>query len=441
MKRQISLLLLLLWKCNTILGQEKLIWPFYTNAESTIDIYNDLVFSARDNNEENNDLFLEAKFNFYTYFTNSIYLYNSFNIEAVKDPEYGKSNYFGNIGLFWNNLNLNYENDHILIGVGRGSPNFSIGWAVGPGIWGSDDSFENLKTGGKWGIIVAPNFSLGSFGSMSINVGLFTADNSTLSDSYITRRGIFYREYGGPSNTGKLDSYSISISGSSIPKAPNLYYHFGYMNQKVVGLNPDLSNPISKDSLDNEQRFVAAAFYTFEISEETNLIPFIEYGHIVNSLGIIDNEKTVFTSSLEYNINNWSHSISYSNVNSSLFDSYYNISYSAGYTFDSGMEVSAGYKYSNNSSHDYTNMLGASFSYAMSGRNSILLGSDFAALNHKKQLIYIRRFMKTHKSFRDYFTDEDKEEAIISKLIEYLKNHPNALNRPVQISLTNILVN
>ena len=86
-------------------------------------------------------------------------------------------------------------------------------------------------------------------------------------------------------------------------------------------------------------------------------------------------------------------------------------------------------------------MLGASFSYAMSGRNSILLGSDFAALNHKKQLIYIRRFMKTHKSFRDYFTDEDKEEAIISKLIEYLKNHPNALNRPVQISLTNILVN
>ena len=404
-------------------------------------MYNDLTFSAADSNEEVNDLFLEAKFNFYTYFTNSIYLYNSFNLEAVKDPEYGESNYFGNIGLFWSNLNLNFENDHILIGIGRGSPNFSIGYAVGPGIWGSDDSFENLKTGGKWGIVVAPNFSLGSFGSLSINAALFTADNSTLSDSYITRRGPFYREYGGPSNTGKLDSYSISIDGLSIPKIPNLYYHFGYMNQKVVELNPDLSNPISKDSLDNEQRFVAAAFYTFEISEETNLIPFIEYGHIANSLGIIDNDKIVFTSSMEYNINNWSHSISYSNVNSSFFDSYYNISYSAGYTFDSGMEVSAGYKYSNNSSHDYTNMIGASFSYAMSGRNSILLGSDFAALNHKKQLIYIRRFLKTHKSFRDYFTDDNKEEVIITRLLDYLKEHPNTLTRPVQISLTNILLN
>ncbi len=69
-------------------------WPPYTSLETSIDIYNDYNFSTKDKNEQVNDLYLEAKFNFYTYFTQHIYMFNSFTMEPVKDAEYGKNRTF-----------------------------------------------------------------------------------------------------------------------------------------------------------------------------------------------------------------------------------------------------------------------------------------------------------------------------------------------------------
>lgn len=421
----------------------KLIWPFYTNAEPSIDIYNDFTFSAEDPNEEINDLYLEAKFSFYTYFTNNIYLYNSFNIEPVKDPKYGENRAFSDIGLWWDNLNLNFETDIILIGVGRGAPNFSIGYIAGPGIWGSDDSYDNLKTGDKWGIAVAPNISLGVVGDVSISASLFMADNTTLSDSYITRRGVFYREYGGPSNTGKLNSYAISIDGLNISILPDLQYHFGYMNQKVEQLSFDMVNYISTDSLDNEQRFVMGLLYNYKIDDETILTPFIEYGSIKNDLGRKKYNKDILTTSLELNKNNWIHSIAYSKVKNIDFEgsnSDYSISYTVGYTFDPGIEANLGYKFSNGSERSYTHTFGTSASFTLNGRNAPLLGVDFLKLNHKKQLIYIKRYLNSHKRFLDFTDIDNPGEMLIEKLIIYIGEHPNSLNRPLQVSLVNLFI-
>ncbi len=443
---KIKLLLLFLFTFYSIslLGQRSsFLWPPYTSAETSIDLYNDFTFSAADKNEEVNDLYLEAKFNFYTYFTQHFYMFNSFNLEPVKDGEYGKSRAFEDIGLWWSNLNFNYETDKILIGVGRGSPNFSVGFAVAPGIWGSDDSFENLKTGGKWGVTVAPNISLGKFGGVSISASLFMADNTNLSDSYITRRGVFEREYGGPSNTGKLESYSLAIDGSNIIGIEDLFIHVAYMNQKVTHLSFDLENNIAKDSLANEKRFVASIFYNIELNNETVLTPFLEYGIIDNVMGLKGQMKSVFTASMEMNIKNWTHSLGYSGINNSFddqnTDSDYTISATTSYLFNSGIEASIGYKYYNDNINQYAHTAGASLSFTLNSRNGVLIGSDFLKLNNKKQNIIIKRFVKTHKTILDDSSD-DYLESLRKELINYINDHPNALNRSLRLSITNILL-
>ena len=424
-------------------SKQKFIFPPYTSGESSIDVYNELTFAATDKNERVNDLYLEAKFNFYTYFTKNIYMFNSFLIEPVKDAEYGENRYFDDTGLWWSNLNFNFENDDLLLGIGRGAPNFSTGYATAPGIWGSDDSYDNLKVGGKWGAVLAPNIKIDKVTNFSVSGALFTADNTTLTDSYITQRGVFYREYGGPSNTGDLDSYSLSIDATQIKGVENLVLHGAYMNQRVTHLSFDRVNYVSQDSLSNEQRFVVSAFYTFKLNEENVLSPYFEYGNISNSLGLKGNNKGVTTASLELNSNQWTHSLAYSNVlqtdNTQTTEKDYQVSLSTAYLFDNGLEVSLGYQFTNNIDEEKRHVLGTSLSFNLNSRNNVLLGSDFLKLNHKKQIIIVKRFVNSH----DKLFDQESEqviEVLTDKVVKHIKTHPNALNRPLKLIITNVLL-
>ncbi|MCP4884959.1 MAG: hypothetical protein GY908_14360 [Flavobacteriales bacterium] len=269
------------------------------------------------------------------------------------------------------------------------------------------------------------------------------ADNTNLSDSYITRRGVFEREYGGPSNTGSLDSYSIAIDGSNFVGVEDLFIHVAYMNQKVTHLSFDLENNVAKDSLADEKRFVASTFYNIELNNETVLTPFLEYGIIDNDMGLKGQMKSVFTASMEMNIENWTHSLTYSGINNSFddqnTDSDYTISATTSYLFNSGIEASIGYKYYNDNENQYTHTAGASLSFTMNSRNSVLVGSDFLKLNSKKQIIIVKRFVKTHKTISDDDSD-DYLESIRKELVNYINNHPNALNRSVRLSITNLLL-
>ena len=98
-------------------------------------------------------------------------------------------------------------------------------------------------------------------------------------------------------------------------------------------------------------------------------------------------------------------------------DSEYSLSVTSSYLFESGIEASMGYKYSNDNENSYTHTAGASLSFTLNSRNNVLLGRDFLKLNVKKQLIIITRYSRT-----------------------YIKAHPNGLSRPLQLSVTNIIL-
>jgi len=153
--------------------------------------------------------------------------------------------------------------------------------------------------------------------------------------------------------------------------------------------------------------------------------------------------KSVFTASLEMNLENWTHSLAYSGINNSFDDqntnSDYTLSATTSYLFNSGIEASIGYKYYNDNENQYTHTAGASLSFTMNSRNSVLVGSDFLKLNSKKQIIIVKRFVKTHKTISDDDSD-DYLESIRQELVNYINNHPNALNRSVRLSITNLLL-
>jgi len=222
-----------------------------------------------------------------------------------------------------------------------------------------------------------------------------------------------------------------------------MFFHVGYMKQKVSHLSFDLENDVPKDSLADEHRYVVSGLYNFELNDETILTPFIEYGVIQNDIGLKDNSKGILTTSVELNEGNWNHSLAYSRIrnksNGTDTDSEYSLSVTTSYLFESGIEASIGYKYSNDNENSYTHTAGASLSFTLNSRNNVLLGRDFLKLNVKKQLIIITRYSKTHKTIFNKYTDDDFEQLRL-ELIEYIKAHPNGLSRPLQLSITNIIL-
>ncbi len=193
----------------------------------------------------------------------------------------------------------------------------------------------------------------------------------------------------------------------------------------------------------DEHRYVVSGLYNFELNDETILTPFIEYGVIQNDIGLKDNSKGILTTSVELNEGNWNHSLAYSRIknmsNGTDADSEYSLSVTSSYLFESGIEASIGYKYSNDNENSYTHTAGASLSFTLNSRNNVLLGRDFLKLNVKKQLIIITRYSRTYKIISNQYTDDDLEQLRL-ELIDYIKAHPNGLSRPLQLSITNIIL-
>jgi hypothetical protein len=177
---------------------------------------------------ETNDLYLTVEPSFSLGITPRFSIETGLVLEPVSPPDPAEDRFFGDQGLFVEQLYLDWHWGRYSLHGGKFNPEFGIAWYAAPGIWGADfaeayyEITERLGLGG--------DVQLGSkrFGSHVFGVDVFTIDTSPLSDSLITQRGRPFEDLDRPGNTGTLDSFAITAQGGSIPALPGLAYSLGF---------------------------------------------------------------------------------------------------------------------------------------------------------------------------------------------------------------------
>ncbi len=130
----------------------------------------------------------------------------------------------------------------------------------------------------------------------ALSGSLFTADKTILSESIINDRGRLQTSDGGPTNTNSLGSGVVAIDGAGFAFAPGLSYQIGgaYLNtSRVVDEETDEILPSSET--ESEYRFVAAAQYAVDVTDDIAVTPLVEYVHFWNGGGIIDEGRDYLT--------------------------------------------------------------------------------------------------------------------------------------------------
>lgn len=178
-----------------------------------------------------------------------------------------------------------------------------------------------------------------------------------MSDSIITKRGRTHKSDGGVGNTEDFSSYSLTLGGEDVAGVKGLGYHLGYRHQAEGDADVDG---------EDENAYAIAAFDTLTLSEGTEAFLLGEYVHISDEGGTTD-DVNYLTTSLGLTFNErWNVAGSYTARNRDVtggddVDDYM-AQLSAGYLFDNGIGIDAGWKIAEEDGID-TETLGLFLSY------------------------------------------------------------------------------
>lgn len=164
---------------------------------------------------------------------------------------------------------------------GKIHPKFGSAWRSTPGIFYSFASdYEQDERIGTGVELRLPEWT----GKTKLSAEAFYLDTSVLSNSLISRPSFddpkadrarkYRREDGGPSNTGSLDSYTVSLQGQRLPVLDGLSYQVSMTSQGV-------SLPGEK----RENGYSAGASYEIGLTRHITMTPFLEYTTIANAGG------------------------------------------------------------------------------------------------------------------------------------------------------------
>lgn len=131
--------------------------------------------------------------------------------EPVLDVEPGSSRAFGDVGLYLDVLQAEYDFEDFSIWGGKSHPTFGRAYDVALGLRGTDIG-ENYELQERIGAGASYSFEAGGF-SNTIQSSLFTTDRTVLSESLFTNRGRTSLSDGGAGNTSGLSSVVVSIGG------------------------------------------------------------------------------------------------------------------------------------------------------------------------------------------------------------------------------------
>ncbi len=308
-------------------------------------IQSDYTYRSKEKSQELSDTFTKTELGLALEVTEELSIRTKFKLEPVRSPDGDR--FFGDHGLWMEELAVKYENDNFSIFAGKFNPRFSFGYDKAPYIYGRDfvEDYETTEKIGFGGSIkAAPE----GWGEHALSGALFFQDSTVLSNSVFTRprfddprtdrpRRLRERD-GGVGNTRSLESFTLSLDGEKMPFAEGLEYTLGYRYLKRG----------ATESFD-EKAFVAGLAYEFEIAEDVTLTPMVEYADFRKFEGA-DASARYLTGSLLLEYGPWSASTSYTDRRlkfrgeepSRSNDNLYQVT--LGYTFDFGLGLYVGWK-------------------------------------------------------------------------------------------------
>ncbi|MCC7275342.1 MAG: DUF481 domain-containing protein [Alphaproteobacteria bacterium] len=307
-------------------------------------IQNDYTYKSKDKSQELNDTFTKTELGVELGLTQEFSIRSVLKLEPVKVPDGDR--FFGDHGLWLDQLYVNFETDDFSLFAGKFHPKFSFGYDKAPYIYGRDfvedyEMTEKIGVGGS--IKVAPE----GWGEHALTGAVYFQDATALSNSAFSRPrfddprtdrpGRLRKRNGGVSNTGSLESFVISLDGEKMPFLEGLEYTVGYRQQKR-GVT---------ESFD-EKGFTAGVSYEIEITEELKVTPMVEYANFTKFEGA-DTSARYITGGILAEYGPWSLGTSYTSRRLKLreegiTDNDRLFQVSLGYKFDFGLGVYVGWK-------------------------------------------------------------------------------------------------
>jgi hypothetical protein len=262
-------------------------------------------------NRNSTDAYPDINSTFYFRFTHDQQIQLSTEINPVDGPEPGQKRFFEDVGLVINDLNYYQNNANSAFSVGKYHVPFGRAQDQAPGLY-TNDYVATYDLDGMLGGTVAYRFFDQQLGMIEPNLSVYTADNSFLGRPYLRHGEKLQRSDGGPSNTGKLDSYAVTVNWIAIPAVPYLEMQAGYMFNKQA---EDQTQP-DPPGEDDETIRIASARYIWAYAPSTDLeptlagryfdiVPFVEFADVDNEDGIKGNDTRYLTTSLTFDFGDW----------------------------------------------------------------------------------------------------------------------------------------
>ncbi len=257
-------------------------------------------------------------------------------LEPVTDVLTGEDRFLSDHGLYVRDLFLQLNFDHSTWRIGKFTPRFSVAYDEAPGVY--NDTFNaDIELGERFGVEAAVPLSDGETNQITLTGAVFFRDTTFLSDSALTARGDLDYTDGGPGNTEALENLSVAVDVANAFGTEGLNLHGAILHQAAGFLDAD-----------DQFAFVIAGTYAREYESGFGFSTIAEWAHSEDAWGFGDaagfsgGSQEVVTVGLGLSQGPWNGAVTWSwrdnDFGFGAFDENA-LQFSAGYTFDFGLDV------------------------------------------------------------------------------------------------------
>jgi hypothetical protein len=255
------------------------------------------------------DFYPDIQSSFYVRFSPNDQIRLSTELNPINPPGAGEKRTFGDIGMVVNELNYYALTRHTQLQVGKLQVPFGRAMDAAPGLY-TNDFVSTYDLGGVLGATYAYRWFGQRLGMLQGGVNLYTADTTELSRPFFRSGGRAQRADGGPANTGKLDSYALTVNWDAIRALPFLELQAGYMRNRAGPAQPDTG------PADDEVIRIVSARYIWAPDSSTDLdttlrgryvdvVPLLEYAAVQNEDAVAGNDTRYLTTSVTIDYGRW----------------------------------------------------------------------------------------------------------------------------------------
>lgn len=259
-------------------------------------------------------------------------------METVGDAAQFENRAFEDIGLYMEDLYLEFSGDRFGAKAGKLNPGFGIAWDMTPGLYGTDLA-EDYEISERIGFVGNWQVGAGRYGTHTVSGATFFADTTIFSESALRGRGDTREEDGGVSNTESFKSFVAALNGGEIPAMGKLGYHLSFMRQaKGAG------------DTANEHSIAAAVYSSFDLGGGVSFDPLFEAVHQTDQGGVAGRDRLYLTLAGQIGWQGWNLAASWTEretdnpTAATNTDSHFQLS--AGYAFEFGLSIDVGWKVS-----------------------------------------------------------------------------------------------